>query len=63
MATLFFVEKPSSFVGIGKEVINSCLHKMNHRAKYIQLPIKRTHHFMENGEIDIAVYAYKLERE
>ena len=48
--------------GLAKEVINLCLQGIGSQAKYQELPVKRTHHFMEVGEIDVTVYSYKEER-
>ena len=49
--------------GLAKEVINLCLQRLEYQVKYQELPVKRTHHFMDVGEIDITVYSYKEERE
>lgn len=54
--------EPEGF-GLGKEIVNLCLKKNDIGIKYLKLPIKRTHHFMDVGEIDITVYSYKKKRE
>lgn len=59
----FFLEGSNLHLGIGKEIINTCLAKNNYLAEYVPLPIKRTHIYMQNGDIDITVYSYKPERE
>jgi len=49
-------------IGLGKDIVNLCLKRMDYQVDYHKLPIKRTHHFMEVGEIDISVYSYKEKR-
>jgi polar amino acid transport system substrate-binding protein len=58
----FMINAQKEGTGLAKEVINLCLQRIGHEAKYNELPVKRTHHFMEEGEIDITVYSYKEER-
>ncbi len=36
---------------------------MNYTIKYKSLPIKRTHLYMQSGELDVSVYSYKKSRE
>jgi polar amino acid transport system substrate-binding protein len=48
--------------GLAKETINLCLQQIGYQAEYHELPIKRTHYFMERGDIDITVYSYKAAR-
>lgn len=59
----FIINAQKDGSGLAKDVINLCLKRIGHQAKYQELPVKRTHHFMEVGEIDITVYSYKNERE
>jgi polar amino acid transport system substrate-binding protein len=59
----FMINSEEEGSGLAKEIINLCLQRIGHQTKYHELPIKRTHHFMEVGEIDITVYSYKKERE
>jgi polar amino acid transport system substrate-binding protein len=59
----FIIDAEKGRAGLAKEIINSCLQRIGYQAKYHELPIKRPHHFMEAGEIDITVYSYKAERE
>ena len=59
----FFIGDAKKQLGLGKELINTCLHEMNYRVVYHRLPIKRTRQFMEKGEIDITVYSYLADRE
>jgi polar amino acid transport system substrate-binding protein len=54
----FFIGDAKKQLGLGKELINTCLSKMDYRPEYHRLPIKRTHQFMEKGEIDITVFSY-----
>lgn len=49
-------------VGLAKDIINLCLLRMGYQAEYKELPVKRTHHYMEIGDIDITIYSYKDER-
>jgi polar amino acid transport system substrate-binding protein len=50
-------------MGIGKEIFNQCLDSTEYKIYYEQLPIKRTHLFMQSGQLDISLYSYKKERE
>lgn len=59
----FFIENDSEPKGIGKEIITACFTKNEFRAYFVKLPIKRTHDFMQKGDIDVTVYSYKPERE
>ena len=52
-----------TFSGLAKDVINYCFAKQNQVAKYVPLPVKRTHLYMQNGQLDMAIYSYKKERE
>jgi polar amino acid transport system substrate-binding protein len=56
------IDAQQTRAGFGKDIINLCLQRQGHQVKYHELPIKRTHHFMEVGEVDIAVYSYKEKR-
>ena len=58
----FFSERTEGKIGLGKEIIEICLKRTNHQVKYKTLPIKRTHLYMQTGELDISVYSYKPER-
>jgi len=49
--------------GIGKELINICLSQAGYNTEYHRLPVKRTHLYMENGDIDITIYSYRKSRE
>ncbi|SEK36154.1 hypothetical protein SAMN05216262_101161 [Colwellia chukchiensis] len=59
---LFFSERTGSEIGFGKEILDICLEQTTYQAQYKTLPIKRTHVYMQTGEIDISVYSYKAER-
>ena len=52
----FFFSSNSSLPGIGRELLDICLAEQNYAVSYISTPIKRTHHYMESGEIDINIY-------
>ena len=58
-----FPESKSHLSGVGKDVLNECLPKKDFTLKYNKLPVKRTHLYMQNGELDISLYSYKKERE
>lgn len=58
----FMINAQQEGAGLAKDVINLCLQRLGLEAKYHELPVKRTHHFMEVGEIDVTVYSYKEER-
>ncbi len=49
--------------GIAKEILNICIAKQNYKINYKNLPVKRTHLYMQSGELDISVYSYKRDRE
>jgi len=59
----FFIGIDKQQLGLGKELINICLHREGYKAEYQRLPIKITHQYMEKGEIDLTVYSYLRERE
>lgn len=58
----FMIKAQKEGTGLAKETINLCLQQIGYKAEYHELPIKRTHYFMERGDIDITVYSYKAER-
>lgn len=58
-----FPESNSQFPGLSKDVLNECLPKKDFKLQYNKLPIKRTHRYMQSGELDISLYSYKKERE
>lgn len=49
--------------GLGKAVLTRCLLQLGYSFRYNNLPIKRTHYYMQTGELDITVYSYQAERE
>ena len=49
--------------GIGKAVLTHCIDQLGYKFRYNNLPIKRTHYYMETGELDITVYSYLKARE
>ena len=59
----FMITAEQEGYGLAKDILNLCLPRMGYKAEYNELPIKRTHHFMEMGEIDITIYSYKEKRE
>lgn len=59
----FFSDIENGKVGLGKELLNYCINNSSYTLHYKTLPIKRTHTYMQSGELDISVYSYKKERE
>lgn len=57
-----FSQSQSQYKGFAKDVLNVCLSRMNYRAEYVNLPVKRTHIFMQTGDLDITLYSYKKSR-
>jgi ABC-type amino acid transport substrate-binding protein len=58
----FMINAEQEGAGLGKDIINLCVQRGGYQVEYHELPIKRTHHFMEVGEVDITVYSYKEKR-
>lgn len=58
----FFPERTQGEIGLGKELIELCLNQTDYQPVYKTLPIKRTHLYMETGEIDISVYSFNEKR-
>lgn len=59
----FFSNIKKGQQGFGKEILNFCLSQHGYSYQYKTLPIKRTHTYMQMGEIDISIYSYKKERD
>ena len=61
----FFIDNQTKkyTLGIGKEILNHCIKQAGYEVNYIRLPIKRTHHYMKQGILDITVYSYNKSRE
>lgn len=59
----FFPEQQALLPGIGKTVLTHCVRQLGYTFRYNNLPIKRTHFYMQTGELDITVYSYQPERE
>lgn len=59
----FFAGRSWTREGIGKEILKYCVPQQGFNADFVFLPIKRMAHSIENGLLDINVYAYKPERE
>lgn len=51
------------YQGIAKEILNTCIASDKYDIRYKTLPIKRTHIYMQSGELDISVYSFKSSRE
>lgn len=48
---------------MAKDIIRLCLDPAKYAISYVNLPIKRTHIFMQKGTLDVSIYSYKVERE
>lgn len=59
----FFPGQRQPQPGLGKAVLTHCLQQLNYAFRYNNLPIKRTHYYMQTGELDITVYSYQAARE
>ena len=56
------VVEQQTYYGLARDIIDYCLAQQNQTASYLALPIKRTHLYMQNGQLDLAIYSYKKER-
>ena len=59
----FFPGQRQPQPGLGKAVLSQCLLQLGYSFRYNNLPIKRTHYYMQTGELDITVYSYQAARE
>ena len=59
----FFPGQRQPQPGLGKALLNHCLTQLGYNFRYNNLPIKRTHYYMQTGELDITVYSYQAARE
>jgi len=59
----FFIGEKTPQQGLGKELLNLCVQQAGYDIEYRRLPVKRTHIYMKNGDIDITVYSYRKQRE
>lgn len=59
----FLPNLEKSQIGFGKELLNTCIGRLDYDIQYKVLPIKRTHLYMQAGELDISVYSFKKDRE
>jgi len=59
----FFIGDKNPQKGIAKELLNICINQAGYQTEYRRLPIKRTHLYMKNGDIDVTVYSYRKKRE
>ncbi|MBA6392041.1 transporter substrate-binding domain-containing protein [Colwellia sp. BRX10-3] len=58
----FFSDQTRDKIGLGNEILSICLKQTNYQPEYKTLPVKRTHLYMQMGELDISVYSHKTER-
>jgi polar amino acid transport system substrate-binding protein len=59
----FLDQKQTGQPGLARELLTLCINKPLYDVHFMQLPIKRTHHYMQTGQLDLAVYSFKPERE
>jgi ABC-type amino acid transport substrate-binding protein len=59
----FFPDRSQYKPGLGKTLLTSCIKQLGYDFNYNHLPIKRTHYYMQTGELDITVYSYQTARE
>lgn len=59
----FMDQKQTGQVGFAKEILQACIQPTGFDIRYMHLPIKRTHQYMQSGELDLAIYSYKPERD
>lgn len=59
----FISEQTYDKAGLGTEILDTCLKQTNYQFEYKTLPIKRTHMYMQTGDLDISVYSYKNDRD
>lgn len=59
----FLDQKQTGQAGLARELMTQCISGPKFDVRYMQLPIKRTHQYMQTGQIDLAVYSFKPERE
>lgn len=58
-----FANNNDTFAGLAKDILRHCLSGSDYQMTFVNLPIKRTHVFMQSGRLDITIYSYKPERE
>ncbi|XPF94616.1 substrate-binding periplasmic protein [Colwellia sp. RE-S-Sl-9] len=58
----FFSNHEKGKMGLGKEILTTCINELNYEVHLKYLPIKRTHYYMKSGDIDISVYSYNEKR-
>ncbi len=59
----FLDQKQTGQVGLARELMTACISGAQFDVRFMQLPIKRTHQYMQTGQLDLAVYSFKPERE
>jgi polar amino acid transport system substrate-binding protein len=60
----FFLDpKQLNQPGLARELLTFCINGDQYDIRFMHLPIKRTHHYMQKGQLDLAVYSFKPERE
>ncbi|MFC1850860.1 substrate-binding periplasmic protein [candidate division CSSED10-310 bacterium] len=59
----FFGRESDTEKGIAREILEHCLTKMGYAFEFKFYTLRRMHHYMEQGKLDIAIYSYKKSRE
>ncbi len=59
----FFPNLENNQTGFGKEILTQCIEEQNFDISFKFLPIKRTHTYMQSGDIDVSIYSYNKNRE
>ncbi|WP_182243827.1 ABC transporter substrate-binding protein [Colwellia sp. BRX8-7] len=54
----FLNNEEESLKGVAKDILEKCVDNKVYQQKFIKLPVKRTHVYMQSGEIDISIYSY-----
>lgn len=59
----YFLGNDSKATGFAKDLLSICVPKTGYKAVFQFFPVKRMYSFLKKGEIDVALFSYKKERE
>ena len=59
----YFKDKSAGLPGFARQILETCLSELGYRTTFAFYPVKRMYHYLEKGEIDIAVFSYRKSRE
>lgn len=59
----YFENKPDSLPGFAREILNICLPQMGYQPEFTFYPVKRMYAYLEQGQLDIALFSYRKSRE